>query len=164
MLSDALGTVAGVCLRTSTITSYVESGAGVAQGGRTGLTAVVVSLLFLAALFFSPLVHMKSAAVPATEAFVRYPVIAPALLLVAMFMMSGVRQIPWDDFTEAIPAFLTLLLMPLTFSITEGIPFGFIGYAVLKAVTGRSREVPRLLYPLSLLILLLFAVRTRLAR
>lgn len=162
-LSDAVGTVAGVCFGTSTVTSYVESGAGIAQGGRTGLTALVVALLFLGALFLAPLVQTMSAAVPTEGGLVLYPVIAPALLLVAVFMMQGVRHVAWDDLTEAIPAFLTLVMMPLTFSITEGIAFGFLGYAVLKAVAGRAREVPPLLWPLGALFLLLLGVRTRLA-
>ncbi|MGH7149761.1 MAG: NCS2 family permease [Planctomycetota bacterium] len=161
--SDAVGTVAGVCLGTSTVSSYVESGAGISQGGRTGLTAIVVALLFLAAVFFSPLVQTMSAAVPTEGGLVLYPVIAPALLLVAVFMMQGVRHVAWDDLTEAIPAFLTLVIMPLTFSITEGIAFGFLGYAALKAVAGRAREVPRLLWPLAALFLLFLGVRTRLA-
>ncbi|HKB16019.1 MAG TPA: NCS2 family permease, partial [Planctomycetota bacterium] len=164
LFADAVGTVAGVCFGTSTVSSYVESGAGISQGGRTGLTALVVAVLFLGALFFSPLVRTMSAAVPTQGGLVLYPVIAPALLLVAVFMMQGVRQVAWDDLTEAIPAFLTLVVMPLTFSITEGIAFGFLGYAILKAVAGRAREVPRLLWPLAGLFLLLFVVRTGLAR
>lgn len=168
LLSDALGTVAGVCLGTSTITSYIESSAGIAQGGRTGLTAIVVSLLFLLGLFFYPLVEMMSAevAVPIafaakeTPPFTQHPIIAPALILVGVFMMTGVRHIQWEDFTEAIPAFLTLVLIPLTFSITEGIAFGFISYALLKLVTRRHREAHWLLYLLSVLFLILFAVRT----
>ncbi|MER3500807.1 MAG: guanine permease [Candidatus Fervidibacterota bacterium] len=168
LLSDALGTVAGVCLGTSTITSYIESSAGVAQGGRTGLTAITVALLFLLGLFFYPLVEMMSAevAVPIafatkeTPPFTQHPVIAPALILVGVFMMAGVRHIQWEDFTEAIPAFLTMVLIPLTFSITEGIAFGFISYALLKLVTRRHREAHWLLYLLSLLFLVLFVIRT----
>ncbi len=167
-LSDALGTVAGVCLGTSTITSYIESSAGIAQGGRTGLTAITVALLFLLGLFFYPLVEMMSAevAVPIafatkeTPPFTQHPVIAPALILVGVFMMAGVRHIQWEDFTEAIPAFLTMVLIPLTFSITEGIAFGFISYALLKLVTRRHREAHWLLYLLSLLFLVLFVIRT----
>ncbi len=168
LLSDAIGTVAGVCLGTSTITSYIESSAGIAQGGRTGLTAVVVAVLFLLGLFFAPLVEMMSAevAVPigfaaqGTPPFTQHPIIAPALILVGAFMMTGVKHIQWDDYTEAIPAFLTLIIMPVTFSITEGIAFGFISYALLKLVTRRHREAHWLLYLLAVLFLFMFAVRT----
>lgn len=168
LLSDAVGTVAGVCLGTSTITSYIESSAGIAQGGRTGLTAIVVAVLFLLGLFFEPLVKMMSAThkvtwelLPGVQLdFFQYPIIAPALLLIGTFMMMGVRHIRWDDYTEAIPAFLTLIIMPVTFSITEGIAFGFISYAVLKLVARRYKEAHWLLYLLAVLFLILFAVRT----
>ncbi len=171
LLADALGTVVGVCLGTSTITSYIESSAGISQGGRTGLTAVVVAVLFLLGLFFYPLVEMMSAEVAVsipfataeTPPFSQHPVIAPALILVGVFMMTGVQHIKWNDFTEAIPAFLTLVLIPLTFSITEGIAFGFVSYALLKLVTKRAKEAHWLLYLLSVLFLVLFAVRTYLA-
>ncbi len=164
LLSDAVGTVAGVCLGTSTITSYIESSAGVSQGGRTGLTSVTVSFLFILGLFFSPLVHTMSTAIPITESFAQYPIIAPALILVGAFMLTGVRLIKWEDYTEAIPAFLTLLIMPLTFSITEGIAFGFITYAILKIVTRRTKEAHWLLYILAILFLVLFILRTYLGK
>lgn len=160
LLSDAVGTVAGVCLGTSTITSYIESSAGVSQGGRTGLTSVTVSFLFILGLFFSPIVKTMSTSVPVTESFFQYPIIAPALILVGALMLTGVSQIKWEDYTEAIPAFLTLLIMPLTFSITEGIAFGFITYALLKIVTKRTKEAHWLLYLLSVLFLVLFVLRT----
>ncbi len=160
LFSDAFGTVTGVCLGTSTITSYIESSAGVSQGGRTGLTSITVSFLFIIGLFFSPLVKTMSTAIPVTESFSQYPIIAPALILVGAFMLTGVRLIKWDDYTEAIPSFLTLLIMPLTFSITEGIAFGFITYAILKIVTGRAKEAHWLLYLLALLFLGLFILRT----
>ena len=171
LLSDAIGTVVGVCFGTSTVTSYIESSAGIAQGGRSGLTAVVVAILFLLGLFFAPLVEMMSAevsvpisfAAKGTPPFSQHPIIAPALILVGAFMMTGVRHIRWDDYTEAIPAFLTLIIMPVTFSITEGIAFGFISYALLKLVTRRHREAHWLLYLLAVLFLVLFAVRTYLA-
>ncbi len=171
LLSDAIGTVAGVCLGTSTITSYIESSAGIAQGGRTGLTAIVVAVLFLLGLFFAPSVEMMSAEVlvpigfakEGTPPFSQHPVIAPALLLIGTFMMAGVRHIRWDDYTESIPSFLTLVIMPVTFSITEGIAFGFISYAALKVVTRRHREAHWLLYLLAVLFLALFAARQYLA-
>ena len=140
LLADALGTVAGAALGTSTITAYIESSTGVAAGGRTGLANVVTATLFLLSLFFFPLVRMIGGGYPAGGQTVLYPVVAPALVLVGTMMMAGVREIAWDDPTEAIPAFLTIVMMPLTVSITEGIAFGFISYAVLKLGTGRVHQ------------------------
>lgn len=140
LLADAVGTVAGAALGTSTITAYIESSTGVAAGGRTGLANVVTAALFLLSLFLFPLVRMIGGGYPAGSGAVLYPVVAPALVLVGTMMMSGVRTIAWDDPTEAIPAFLTIVMMPLTVSITDGIAFGFIAYTVLKAGTGRARE------------------------
>jgi AGZA family xanthine/uracil permease-like MFS transporter len=146
LLADAVGTVAGACLGTSTVTAYVESSAGVAAGGRTGLASVVTAVLFLAALFVHPLVQMVGGGYPAGEGRTLYPVIAPALVLVGIMMMENVRRIRWDDFTEAAPAFLALVTMPLSFSITDGIAFGFIASAILKVATGRTRELDGLAY------------------
>jgi AGZA family xanthine/uracil permease-like MFS transporter len=141
LLTDAVATVGGAALGTSTITSYVESATGIAAGGRTGLASMVTGLLFFAALFVSPLVRMVGGGYDAGGGLTLYPLIAPALILVGVMMMRSVVSIPWDDPTEAIPAFLTIIMMPLTVSITDGIAFGFIAYAVLKLVTGRLREV-----------------------
>lgn len=147
LLSDATATVAGAVLGTSTVTSYVESAAGVSQGGRTGLTSMVTGLLMLAALFFKPLVAMIGSGYQTAEGVFLYPVVAPALIVVGCMMMSSVKKIPWDDYCEAIPAFLTIVVMPFCgFSITEGIAFGFISYALLKIVAGRGREVHPLLF------------------
>jgi len=140
LLADAFGTIAGAALGTSTVTAYVESAAGVSAGGRTGLTSVVTAALFLLALFFHPLVRMIGGGYPSGDR-VLYPIVAPALVLVGVMMMDGVRHIRWDDLTEAIPAFLTLITMPLAVSITDGIAFGFISFAVLKLGTGRAREL-----------------------
>jgi len=130
LLSDAVGTVIGSTLGTSTVTTYVESAAGVAVGGRTGLTALTVSALFAISLFFSPI-------------FVTIPAFAtaPPLVLVGFFMMQNVVKIDFKDVTEGIPAFLTIIMMPLTYSIAEGIIFGTISHVVLKFVTGRRKEV-----------------------
>jgi AGZA family xanthine/uracil permease-like MFS transporter len=155
LLADAVGTVAGAGLGTSTVTAYIESSTGVSAGGRTGLANVVTAALFLLSLFFHPLVRMIGGGYPAGGTLVLYPVVAPALVLVGTLMIGGVREIAWDDLTEAIPAFLTMILMPLTVSITEGIAFGFISYAVLKAATGRGREV----HPLVFLCAGLFVAR-----
>ena len=136
-----------------TVTAYVESAAGVSAGGRTGLASVVTAVLFLAALFFYPLVKMIGGGY-ASGNVVLYPIVAPALVLVGVMMMEGVRHIRWDDLTEAIPAFLTLVTMPLALSITDGIAFGFIAYALLKLATGRGRELNWLGYVFALLFLL----------
>ena len=145
LLADALGTVAGAALGTSTVTAYIESGAGVAAGGRTGLAAIVTALLFLLSLFFYPIIRMIGAGYPA-GATTLYPVIAPPLVLVGTLMIGGLRHVPWDDPAEAIPAFLTVILMPLAVSITEGVAFGLIAYAVLQAAAGRARSVHPLVY------------------
>lgn len=130
LLADSTATSVGALLGTSNTTSFVESVSGVAAGGRTGLTAVVVGILFLLALFFSPLAGM----IPAYAT-------AGALFYVAVLMLSGLVNIDWDDMTEAAPTVVTCLLMPLTFSIAEGIALGFISYALIKLFSGRGREV-----------------------
>ena len=125
LLADAIGTVAGAALGTSTVTAYIESGAGVAAGGRTGLASLVTALLFLLSLFLYPLVRMIGGGY-ATGGATLYPVIAPPLILVGTMMIGGLRHIDWEDPTEAIPAFLTLIMMPLSTSIAEGVSFGVI--------------------------------------
>lgn len=155
LLSDAIGTCAGAVCGTSTITSYVESAAGIAAGGRTGLVSVVVAILMLAALFFSPLVHMLGQPYEIAENIVIYPIVAPALIMVGFFMMRCVTKVDWADATEGIPAFLTMVMMPFGgLSPIEGIAFGFISYSVLKLVAGRGREVSPILYGASVLLLL----------
>jgi AGZA family xanthine/uracil permease-like MFS transporter len=146
LLADAVGTVAGAVLGTSTVTAYIESSTGVSAGGRTGLANMVTAGLFLLSLLFYPLVRMIGGGYPAGGTLTLYPIVAPALILVGAFMMAGVREIPWDDLTEAIPAFLTMVMMPLTVSITEGIAFGFIAFAVLKLCTGRHGEAHPLVF------------------
>ena len=154
LISDAVGTVAGTLLGTTTVTSYIESATGVSAGARTGLANIVTGLLFLLAIFFAPLLKMIGGGMEIGEGVRLYPVVAPALIIVGIFMMNNVRQIPWNDFSEAIPAFLTIILMPLTFSITEGIAFGFIAYTLLKTVQGKFREVPLLISLFALLFVL----------
>jgi AGZA family xanthine/uracil permease-like MFS transporter len=146
LLADAVGTVIGAGLGTSTVTAYIESSTGVAAGGRTGLANVVTAALFLLSLFFFPLVRMIGGGYQAPGGLVLYPVVAPALVLVGTLMMAGVTRIAWDDATEAIPAFLAIVVMPLAVSITDGIAFGFIAHAVLKLATGRGREAHWLVY------------------
>ncbi|MDF2703000.1 MAG: Xanthine/uracil/vitamin permease [Rubrobacteraceae bacterium] len=161
LLVDSLAAAGGGAAGASSVTSYIESGAGVAEGGRTGFTSVVVGLLFLLALPFSPLISVfgGSLAVPGPqgegEIFVS-PVTAPALIVVGFLMITAVRFIPWDDFDEAIPAFLTILTLPLTFNISYGIGFGFIAYVLIKLSRGRPGEVHPLLYGAALLFALAF--------
>lgn len=153
-VADAVGTVAGAGLGTSTVTSYIESATGVEQGGRTGLTAVTVAALFLVALFFSPVVEMFGGYAPVT---------APALVLVGGMMLGNVRHIDWDDYTELLPAFLVLLGIPLSYSIADGLALGFIAYPLLKVLGGRARDVRWVSWLLALLLLAYFVlVRSRL--
>jgi AGZA family xanthine/uracil permease-like MFS transporter len=153
MVSDAAATVAGAALGTSTVTSFIESAAGVEQGGRTGLTGVVVAALFLLALCFSPLVAMVGSYPPIT---------APALVIVGAMMIQNVGKIDWQDYTEAIPAFLTLIGIPLSYSIADGLALGFISHPVLKVLGGRRRETDWVACVLALVLVLYFVlVRSR---
>lgn len=131
LLADAVGTVAGACLGTSTVTSYVESASGVAEGGRTGLTALTTGVLFLLSLFFAPIFLLVPGAAT-----------APALIIVGLFMMAPIKEIELGDYTEAIPAYLTILMMPLSYSIAEGLVFGMISYVVIKALAGKLKDIP----------------------
>ena len=158
MLADAVGTVGGTLLGTSTVSSYIESVTGIAQGARTGLANVATSALFLAALFFSPLAEMISGEVSHGGLTLR-PVIAPALIIVGSMMMKCVKFIDWDDLTESIPAFLSIVVMPLTLSITEGISFGFIAYVLLKVAAGRGRRVHGLIYLVAGLFVLRYVLQ-----
>jgi AGZA family xanthine/uracil permease-like MFS transporter len=154
LLSDALGTVAGTCLGTSTVTSYIESSTGIFQGARTGLSNLVTALLFLLSVFFFPLVKMIGGGYPADGGLTLYPIIAPALIIVGCIMLKNVVKIQWDDYTEAIPSFLTLATMAFTFSITEGIAFGFISYSLLKLFSRREKEVHGIIYLFAFLFIL----------
>jgi AGZA family xanthine/uracil permease-like MFS transporter len=168
LLADAIGTVASAVVGNTTMVSYIESATGVAAGGRTGLAAVVTAMLFLASLFFAPLVKAVSGGYQSTEmvliqgqqlarTLTLYPVTAPALIVVGSLMMRAVRDVDWDDFTEALPAFLTVVVIPLTLSITDGIAFGFISYALLKLIAGRARQVHWLIYLFAALFVLRYA-------
>ncbi|AMO57800.1 guanine permease [Endozoicomonas montiporae] len=147
LFADAIATTAGACLGTSTVTTFVESASGVSAGGRTGLTSLTVAGLFLIALFLSPLFLMVPGAAT-----------APALVLVGLFMMSPIKEIDLDDFSESIPAFLTLLFMPLTYSIAEGIIIGMLSYIGLKALSGNARQVSIISYIVGVLCLAKLAV------
>ena len=159
LMADAVGTVVGAGLGTSTVTAYIESATGVSAGGRTGLTAIVTAVLFVAALFFSPLVSMIGGGYEVGDGTTLYPVIAPALIVVGTMMMKGTRLIEWDDPTESIPAFLTIIIMPLTVSITDGIAFGFISFALLKLVAGRGHETHWLIYLFAVLMAVRYALQ-----
>ncbi len=146
LMADSTATMAGAAMGTSTTTSYIESGAGIAAGGRTGLTAVVVGLLFIACLFLSPL----AGTIPAYAT-------APALLFVAVLMTHSLVNIDWDDITEAAPVVIATVSMPLTFSITTGIAFGIISYTAIKALSGRFDQLNPALWILSVLFVIKMA-------
>jgi len=148
LLADAIGTVAGAALGTSTVTSYVESSAGVAAGGRTGLTSVVTSVLFLLALFLSPLFLLVPSAAT-----------APALIFVGYLMMKAVTGIQFEDTTEGIPAFICILVMPFSYSIAEGIVWGVISYVLLKAVTGKFKDISVVSWILAAIFLARFFIK-----
>ena len=154
LFADAAGTAVGAVCGTSTVTAYIESVSGVKVGGKTGLTAIVVAFFFIVAIFFYPLVQMISGGVVTQGGAILHPVTAPALIIVGSMMMWGLRKIEWDDYTEAIPAFLTIVAIPFTFSIADGIAFGFISYPILKLAAGRGREVSKLAYVLGILFVL----------
>ena len=143
LMADAVGTTVGACLGTSTITTFVESSSGIAEGGRTGLTSVVSGLLFILALFFSPVFL----AIPSFAT-------APALIVVGFFMMQSVAKINWSDMLEAIPAFICIFAMPFMYSISEGISFGVISFVALNAVAGKAKKITPLMWVLAVLFIL----------
>lgn len=156
MLTDAVGTCVGATLGTPTVTSYIESAAGIATGGRSGLASVVTAIAFLLALFFSPIIKMIGGGFKTPSGSLLHPVTAPALIIVGSMMLHSITKIDWRDYTESIPAFLVIIMMPLTFSIATGIAFGFISYAALKLFSGRGKEVSWLVYLLAVLFILRF--------
>ena len=147
LIADACATVVGACLGTSTVTTFVESSTGISEGGRTGLTSVVVGILFLLSVVFAPI-----AGIIPTQAT------APALIIVGMLMIGNVAKIDWSDIEVALPCFLTIIMMPFAYSISDGIGFGFISYCVLKIFRGKFKEVPVLMYVLSALFILMYAL------
>jgi len=155
LLADAVGTSAAGLLGNSPVVSYIESAAGVAEGGRTGLANVVTGLLMLAGLFFAPLAQMIGEGYRNPAGLTLYPTVAPALIVVGAFMMRNVGRIEWDDPLEYIPAFITIAFIPFTFSITDGIAFGFISYVLLSVFSGRYRK----LHWLMILFTVLFVIR-----
>ena len=147
LFADSSAIVAGAALGTSSTTPYIESSAGVAAGGRTGLTAVVVGILFILCLFLAPLAQ----SVPGFAT-------APALLFVGVLMIQGITNIDWEDITEAVPAFLTIIFMPFSYSIADGIAMGFISYALIKLFTGKAKTVPYMVWIVAALWVLKFAL------
>lgn len=147
LFADSIGTTVGAIFGTSTVTTYVESASGVAEGGKTGLTSLTTAGLFLVALFFAPLFTMVPPAATAA-----------ALVLVGFFMMSPILKINFDDFTEAIPAFVTIIMMPLTYSIAEGIVFGMLSYVLLKLLTGKVKDISAVMIILAILFILKFFI------
>lgn len=144
LMADAVGTVAGAALGTSTVTSYVESAAGVAEGGRTGLTALTTAALMIISLLFSPVLTI----IPSFAT-------APALILVGLFMVSAISKIDFtEDFTEALPAFLAMIVMPLAYSIADGIMFGIVSWFILKIISGKIKEIHPVVYVLVVLFIL----------
>jgi AGZA family xanthine/uracil permease-like MFS transporter len=147
LFADSIGTFFGAIVGTSTVTTYVESASGVAEGGKTGLTSLATAVLFLLALFFAPVFTMVPAAAT-----------APALILVGFFMMSPILNIDFDNYTESIPAFITIIVMPLTYSIAEGIVFGMLSFVFLKVLTGKYKDVSIVMVVLSALFILKFFI------
>jgi adenine/guanine/hypoxanthine permease len=149
LISDAAGTMVGAALGTSTVTSFIESAAGVEQGGRTGLANLFTAALFLSALLLAPLIALVASFPPVT---------APALVIVGVFMAANVVKIDWDDMSEALPSLLIILGIPLTYSIADGLALGLVSYPVIKLFTGRIREVNGLMYLLAIVMLAYFVM------
>lgn len=147
LTADAVATVSGSLLGTSTTTSYIESAAGIESGGRTGLTSVVTGLCFLLALIFTPIILVVPAAAT-----------APALVMVGAFMAQGLRELKFDDLSEIVPAFITMLMIPLTFSITEGIGLGLTLYSLILVLSGRAKEAPVLSYIITAVFIIYYAL------
>lgn len=143
LLADAVATTAGAMLGTSTTTTFVESASGVAEGGRTGLTSTVTGMLFLVALIFSPI-------------FIAIPgfATAPTLIIVGLFMIENVVNIDFSDYTEGLPAFITIIMMPFAYSIADGLVFGFLSYVFIKFLTGKSKDISKVMYILSVLFII----------
>jgi AGZA family xanthine/uracil permease-like MFS transporter len=147
LFADSIGTFFGAIVGTSTVTTYVESASGVAEGGKTGLTSLATAVMFLIALFFAPVFTMVPAAAT-----------APALILVGFFMMSPILKIDFDNYTDSIPAFITIIIMPLTYSIAEGIVFGMLSYVLLKLLTGKAKDVSIVMIVLAVLFVFKFFI------
>lgn len=157
-LADAIGTVIGAVLGTSTTTSYIESASGVRAGARTGLAAVTTGLLFIAALFFSPLVSMVGAGIPTEPGspLVLYPITAPILILVGLQMLGNLRQLDWSDISQYLPAIITAIGIPLSYSISDGLAMGFISHTFIKIISGRFRDLNLVLLGITIVFMMRF--------
>ncbi|MFN4227041.1 MAG: NCS2 family permease [Candidatus Ratteibacteria bacterium] len=155
LLSDAIGTVFGAILGTSTVTSYIESASGISVGGRTGFASIITAILFLLSIFFYPFVKMIGTGIQNVSGITLYPVTAPALIIIGSLILPTIKKIKWDDPTESIPAFLSFIGIPFTYNIGEGIAFGFVSYFFLKLFTGRYKE----LNPVVIIVALAFILR-----
>ncbi|PKM62321.1 MAG: hypothetical protein CVU97_05980 [Firmicutes bacterium HGW-Firmicutes-21] len=150
IIADAVATCAGSCVGTSTVTTYVESSAGISEGARTGFSSLLVGILFLLAIIIAPVAGIIPGAAT-----------APALIIVGVLMMKSAAKVAWDDMEIAIPAFLTIAMMPFAYSISDGIGFGFISYTIIKMARGKFKEVPVLMYILTALFLLMYILKNR---
>ncbi|MBU1187262.1 MAG: NCS2 family permease, partial [Acidobacteria bacterium] len=148
----------GALFGTSTVTSYIESSTGIAHGARTGLSNLSVAFFFIVALFFSPLAEMIGGEVIYNGASLK-PGVAPPLIIVGFLMMRSVTRINWDDLTDSLPAFLTIAIIPMSMSITEGIAFGLISLSLLKLVTGKGRSIHWLIYLFAVLSIIRYIIR-----
>ena len=148
LVADAVATVTGACLGTSTVTTYVESATGISEGARTGLSTFVVGILFLLSLVFAPVAGLIPAAAT-----------APALIIVGVLMLKNAVNVAWNDIEEAIPAFLAIVMMPFAYSISDGIGFGFISYVLIKVLRGKAKQVPVMLYVISALFILMYVLK-----
>lgn len=148
LIADAVATCAGACLGTSTVTTFVESSAGISEGARTGLSSLVVGILFVLALALAPVAGLITGAAT-----------APALIIVGVLMLKGAAKIEWEDIEIAIPAFLTITMMPFAYSISDGIGFGFISYTIIKIIRGKAKEVPPLMYVVSILFIAMYILK-----
>jgi AGZA family xanthine/uracil permease-like MFS transporter len=155
---DALGTSLGAVCGTSTVSAYIESNTGVTAGGRTGFASVVTAGLFLAAMFFSPLVQMIGGGYKIAEGVVLYPIAAPALITVGFFMLKSVQKLDFSDLSETLPAYLMMIGIPLTYSIADGIALGMVSYPVVKLFSGKIKEVPLLMHILAALFILKYVL------
>ena len=149
LMSDAVSTLAGAMVGTSTVTTVVESSAGIAEGGRTGMTSLVTALMFLGAILFAPIVSIVPAAAT-----------APALIFVGILMLGNIRDVDFSDMSNALPAFCTIVFMPFTYSIANGVAFGLITYCLMNLMTGRRREVKALTLMISFVFVVRYAFMT----
>ncbi|ERI95517.1 putative permease [Clostridiales bacterium oral taxon 876 str. F0540] len=147
LTADAIGSTIGACLGTSTPVAFIESAAGIAEGGRTGLAGLTIGVLFLLSLFFAPLLT----AIPSFAT-------APVLIVLGLLMMEPITKVDFSDFTEGLPVFLTLILTLLTYSITDGLAFGFLSYVLIKLFTGKAKEIPKPMYVIAALFIVMFVI------